>query len=45
MKESDEKELDIFNGFFEIEKETTAKMELNTKIDYNPLIQDFKVNK
>ena len=39
------KELDYFNAFYEIPRNTTAKMEVATDERYNPIKQDVKVDK
>jgi inorganic pyrophosphatase len=38
-------ELDHFNAFFEIPRDTTAKMEVATNEKDNPIKQDVKENK
>lgn len=38
-------ELDVFNGVIEITRNTTAKMEVETTKEHNPIVQDQKKNK
>jgi hypothetical protein len=39
MKPEDS-ELDVFNGIIEITRNTTAKMEVETTSEHNPIVQD-----
>ena len=38
-------ELDVFNAVIEITRNTTAKMEVETDCEHNPIVQDQKKNK
>ena len=38
-------ETDVYQGFIEIQRGTTAKMEVDTGIDFNPIVQDLKEDK
>lgn len=38
-------DLDVFQAFIEITRQTTAKMEVDTTSEYNPVIQDIKKDK
>lgn len=44
MKPEDS-EQDVFNGVIEITRNTTAKMEVETTSEHNPIVQDQKKNK
>ena len=45
LKQNKDTELDLFTSLFEIPRGTTAKMEVATKEQYNPIKQDVKVDK
>jgi inorganic pyrophosphatase len=40
LMKPEDSELDVFNGVIEITRNTTAKMEVETTKEYNPIVQD-----
>ena len=40
VEEGESQELDVFTGVIEIERQSTAKMEVETTMKYNPIVQD-----